>query len=112
MSKLLTIKRGDTAPPYLVRLTYVAEDGTVTPVNLTGAAVKVLGQGDTNGMPTINRAATGDDQGEVRMDWQTGDTAVAGRFRTEIQVTFPDGSVLTFPADGYLDVVVVPDLGQ
>lgn len=112
MAKLLTVKRGDTAPPYVATLTYVDKDGVVTPVDLTGAAVKVLGEGDTVGMPPINRVATGTDQGEVRMNWAAGDTAVAGRYRTEIQVTYPDGSVLTFPAGGYLDVVVVPDLGE
>jgi hypothetical protein len=112
MAKPLIVKRGDTQPPYLAKLAYLNDDLEQMPVDLTGATVKVLAQGDTAGMPSINRTATGNDQGEVRMDWQTGDTAVAGRFRTEIQVTFPDLSVLTFPAGGYLEIVVTPDLGS
>jgi uncharacterized protein YfaS (alpha-2-macroglobulin family) len=44
--------------------------------------------------------------GVVRYSWGTDDTDEAGRYRAEFEVTYADGSVETFPNDGFHDVVL------
>jgi hypothetical protein len=48
--------------------------------------------------------------GTVRYDWQAGDTAPAGRFLAEFEVTYSDGAIETFPNAGALVVRIDPDL--
>lgn len=101
----MRIKRGDTAPPLRGTVT----DGGI-PVDLTAATVTVIGK--RNNVPVFSRAATTKtDQGVVTMVWGPTDTAVAGLISVEIQTTWPDGTVMTFPPAGYLNVMVDPDLG-
>lgn len=104
LSSLFKLKRGDTAPPFQATIT---DDG---PVDFTTAtAIKVIGLRDRT--PVFARAATGNAEGVVTMPWQQGDTAIAGLVRVEIEATWPDGSITTYPPDGYLHVLVSPDLG-
>jgi hypothetical protein len=46
------------------------------------------------------------------MPLQAGDTAAIGKIEVEIQVTWADGGVQTFPASGYLTIDVIRDLGD
>lgn len=39
------------------------------------------------------------------------DSDEAGRYYVEIQATFPDGQVITFPDQGYETLIISPDLG-
>jgi hypothetical protein len=84
VTDLLTVKRGDTAPPLTLTLT----DNDV-PVDLTGATVRVIG---------------------VVRPWAAVDTATVRDLTVEAEVTWPDLSVQTFPAEGSLTVRIVPDL--
>lgn len=103
-----TIKRGDTRQ---VIKAVLANDGV--PVNLAGATVRFLMAAHRTGTLVINRAAHIEDAagGEVWYIWQAGDTATAGLYQAEIEVTFPDGRVETYPNADYLMVNIVPDLG-
>lgn len=49
--------------------------------------------------------------GRVSYNWQVGDTASSGLFIAEVEVTWSDGTVQTFPGGSYVAVVVLPDLG-
>ena len=42
--------------------------------------------------------------------WLPGDTLVAGRHLAEVEVTFVDGSVMTYPNDGHLTLVITADI--
>lgn len=101
------IKRGDTAPVLPVML----QNPDGTPANLTGAAVRFVMQ-NAVGTDVVSRAAAIVDlpTASVNFNWQSSDTAVAGDFRAEFEVTFLDGSIGTFPNNGYLTVQIVPDL--
>ena len=101
----MRLKRGDTAPALRATIT----DGG-TPVDLTTATVKVIGK--RNGTAVFSRAATTKTNlGVVTMAWQAGDTALPGLIAVEIEATWPDSTVQTYPPSGYLGVLVDPDLG-
>src|SRR5687767_9479024 len=103
------MKRGDTAPAFRARCL----DGD-TPVNLTGSTVRFIME-DASGVTTVDAAAAPDDQaaqpGWVQYAWSTGDTDTIGAYRAELEVTFPDGTIQTFPQDDYVRVYVLADLG-
>jgi|SRR5690349_7148688 len=102
---LMTIKQHDTAPPLQVECTDAG-----TPVDLTGASsVKVVGSRD--GQAVFSEVTTGDAQGVVTRPWADGDTDTTGILLVEVEVTWPGGGVETFPPNGYLTVLITPDLG-
>lgn len=104
-SQLFELKRGDTAPAFEATVT---DNGA--PVDFTGATVKVIGTRDRT--PVFSRAATtATSGGKVTMNWQPGDTAVAGLMSVEIESTAPDGTITTYPRRGVIYVLVSPDLG-
>src|SRR6478752_7118996 len=101
----MRLKQHDTAPA--LRAT-VTDADTGMPVDFTPATgVKVIGK--RNGVAVFSRAATTKTNlGVVTMLWQVGDTATAGLISIEIETTWPDGTVQTFPPAGYLQVLVTP----
>jgi hypothetical protein len=99
-----TIKRHDTYPPLT---------GTVTDANGnvplgTPTEVKVIAK-HSSGTPikefvadVVNPAATLPNDancGKWTYEWVVGDTADAGEYSVEVQVTWSAGVVQTFPAD-------------
>lgn len=101
------IKRNDTAPSLEAQL--IDADGN--PINLDMCGVRFIMQ-DGFGRVNINRPATIIDaaQGRVQVDWQEGDTSVAGVMRCEFEIVFTDGSVMTVPNDGYFMIQIVEEL--
>lgn len=101
----MRLKRGDTAPPLRANLT----DGG-TPIDLTAASgIRVIGK--RRGMTLFARTVTGTDQGVIQMPWGDSDTQLAGVLQVEIEVTWPGGTIQSFPAIGYLTIMIDPDLG-
>ena len=99
------LKQHDTAPPLVATLT----DAGV-PIDLTAATgIKVIGA--QAGAVKFSRTVTGSNVGVVTMPWSAGDTATPGIIQIEVEVTWPDGKVQSFPASGYLTVNVERDLG-
>ena len=108
MSEVFHLKRGDTSPRLAKQL--LDHDGAA--VSLSGATVVFhMKDGDGNvvvdgGAATVTDAAAG----EVRYDWQAGDTDEAGIFYGEFEVTYADASVETFPNSGYLTIAITADI--
>ena len=101
-----SIKRGDTSPTILY---------TLSPkVNLSGATV-VFNMRGLSGPAVVDRGPAeivGDPMDAVvSYAWQPGDTAQAGYFRAEFEVTYADGSVETFPNAEFIGVNIGRDLG-
>lgn len=48
--------------------------------------------------------------GVVRYDWDAADTANAGRFEAEFEVTYSDGTVETFPNNDFIVVQIGGDI--
>lgn len=101
----LIIKRHDTARKFIDHLTVDGSD-----LNLTGSTV-VLAIRRRDGYvrrrtATITSAATG----EIEYEVDAVDVAEAGNYDLEWEVTFSDGTQLTFPSTGYHVLRVVEDL--
>lgn len=102
------IKRGDTSPSILANL--ISGDGGAA--NLTGATVRfhMRAQGAQTAIVAAPAIIVSGTSGQVRYDWQPADTATAGRFEAEWQVTYADGTIETFPNNGVEQIRITPDI--
>lgn len=103
-----TIKRGDTSPALLFEL--LPKD-----VVLSGATVRFnMRIRDTNTV-VVNRASGAVEVGvgtpTVRYNWTQADTAKAGEYDAEFEVTYLDGKIETFPNDGFIPILINEDIG-
>ncbi len=102
------IKTNDTAPQLIVTLT----DAAGNKVNLTGATarlhMKKYGASSlkVDAAATIANATTG----KVSYDWSALDTDTAGTYYGEIEITYSDSKVETFPNNGYFTIIIHEDL--
>lgn len=107
MVEIFRIKRNDTSPS----LTYHLRPSSV---DISGATV-VFNMSNKAGNVAVLRAPVAIVKASggavVRYDWQAGDTATAGEYLAEFEVTYADGAVETFPNDDYLIVPIKKDLG-
>ena len=109
MNDVFTIGQGDTVPELTFEL--------YPPVSLAGATVRFTMKRDgapESEAPIINRrvaAAAQDNPGIVRHDWIAGDTATAGEYVAEFEVTFSTGKIGTYPnTTRKIPVVITPSL--
>lgn len=108
-----TLKQDDTFPA----LTAILSD-QVGPVNLSAAdSVKFFmkhssGSPVVTGTCTVVTPQTGQDIGKVTYDWVAADTATAGEYTAEWQVTWNVGDIETYPNDGYKTVLIVADISD
>lgn len=103
------IKQNDSSPSLRVSI----KDGDGDAINLTGASVRfhLVAVGETT--PVIDAPANivvPEIAGIVQYDWESSQTSVVGSYKGEFEVTFPGGSVETFPNSGYISVVVTKEL--
>lgn len=99
------IRQGDTKPD--LRRTLLDEDGVA--VDLTTATAVVFNLRGPDGTVVIDNAAaelTTPAAGIVTYEWAVGDTADAGTFTGEFEVTWTGGGVQSFPQPEYLEVVI------
>lgn len=106
----LEIKQNDTAPA----LEGICKDGKGVPVDLTAAtvvfnmrlapagAVKIT----TGAMAAVGNAVLG----RQKYSWSASDTDTAGLYEGEVQATFNDGRVRTFPPKGYFTIDITDDI--
>lgn len=101
------LKRGDTGPT----ISAVLSDPAGV-VDLTGATVRFKMRLSDSGAIVVNAVATivSAAAGSVSYGWEAADTAVAGTYLAEWEVTFGNGEVITFPNDGHLHVKIAGDL--
>lgn len=102
-----TIVQGDILPPWWAQL--LGPSGA--PLDLHGATVTLrFALLDGTSVSPILRTAVVVDAfvGEVRVDWQPGDTDVAGVYSASFIVDFGGGSTLTIPAGWPYVLEIVP----
>lgn len=104
------IKRGDTDPAFETTLT----NGPV-PLDLSAASsVRLIVKQDGASLPIVDQPMTivlPATSGVVSYQWQTNDTAVAGRYALEIEITWPGNRRRTVPTPGRDELVIEQDLG-
>ena len=104
------IKQNDTRPLLEVNL----RDDRDSPVNITGATVVFSMRNVSDNSVKIDAASatvTSSTGGRVRYTFTATNTNTAGNFDAEFQVTFLDGTIETFPNDGYIKVIITDDVG-
>jgi hypothetical protein len=106
-NNVFTIKRGDTLPA-LARTLGDASGA----VDLTGASVRFIMRAANRDVVVVDFPAqiVSAVEGKVSYAWRPEDTAVAGSYDAEFEVTFGDGNILTFPNGGNIRISIVPDL--
>ena len=103
------IKQNDTSPSLRATL----KDGDNIAIDLTGATVRfhmksledktvVVDADATIVSPSVN--------GIVQYDWDNGDTATAGSYQGEFEVTLAGGAVETFPNNTNISISIKPEL--
>ena len=102
------VKQNDTSPT----LDATLKDADDAAVDLTGASVRFhmrkVGKGTAvvDGAATITGALTG----QVRYAWSGSDTASIGTYNGEFEVTYSDGTIETFPNNGFISIEITDDL--
>lgn len=107
------IKQDDTWPPLGDATDPVVLSDSRGVINLTGATVDFFAKHES-GTPVIEGACTiiSAVAGTIRYDWAVGDTAVAGEYTFEFQITFGDGKKATVPTAGYKTLTIHPDISD
>ncbi len=102
-----SIKQNDTSPTLRANI----QDYEGTNIDITGASVR-LHIKEVGGSTLVIKDMTILDQetGLVQYDWVTGDTSQAGNFNAELQVTYADGEIETYPNNGYFTITVTAEL--
>jgi len=102
------IKTNDTGPVLSVTLTDANGNG----IGLAGASARFHMKAFGATSLKIDAPATiiDDVNGVVKYDWLAGDTDTAGTYYGEIEVTYADTTVETFPNNGYFTIIIKEDL--
>lgn len=102
------IKTNDTSPSLVVSLT----DYAGSKVNLTGATAQFHMKKYGASTLKVDAAATvtSASNGQVTYDWSASDTDTAGTYYGEIEITYSDSKVETFPNNGYFTIIINEDL--
>lgn len=107
------IKQNDTRPVYVATLIEDADLQTEAPVDLTDAtSIRFLARQTDNETNLIEGEAdiTDVENGVITYTWAEGDTATVGEYDIEVEVTWDDGGVETFPNEGYASMTITDDL--
>ena len=102
------IKTNDTSPKLAVTL----EDALGVPLGLAGCTARFHMKAFGASSLKIDAEASIEDavNGIVEYSWQAGDTDTAGTYYGEIEVTYGDNAVETFPNNGYFTIIIKEDL--
>lgn len=102
------IKQSDTSPILEATLTTAAG----VAIDLSGASVRFHMRRAGATATVVDAAATvvTAASGIVRYAWQAADTASAGSYVCEFEVTYSDSTIETFPNSGYIRVDVLGDI--
>lgn len=109
--EVFRIKQGDNSPPLYHTC---RDDNSQRVVNLAGAVsctFTLRKQRPLSAIAVTSAAVLLTPEiGEVRFDWTSLLTAIAGDFYGEFAVTWPDGRVRTFPTNGYILIEIEASL--
>ena len=104
MVERVTIKRGDTSPALRVAL----KPETVSLVGATASFQMRYRRGAIK--VDASAIIESSDPPVVRYNWSGSDTDTSGVFDAEFRVTYADGSIETFPNNGFIVVRVKEDV--
>lgn len=102
------IKTNDTSPKLVITL----QDAGGNVVNLSGATARFHMKAYGESSLKVNAGAdiTDEPNGRIEYSWEASDTDTAGTYYGEVEITFGDLSVETFPNNGYFTIIIKEDL--
>lgn len=102
------IKQNDTVPSLRAAL----ENGSGDAVDLTGATCQFHLREIGSTTVTTDSAAqiVTEATGIVQYNWVAADTDTVGSYQAEFEVTYSDGTIETFPNNGYIRVEITDDI--
>jgi hypothetical protein len=102
------LKQNDTVPSLRAEL----QNGSGAAVDLVNATVRFHMRAVGSATATVDADASviGASTGIVQYDWLAEDTVTIGSYQAEFEVTYPDGTIETFPNDGYIRVKIIDDI--
>lgn len=106
MSDTVYLKVDDLEPSLELTLT---DEATSAGVDLSNAEEVLLTMTARDGTVVIDERpidVTAAENGEVSMDWESGDTATAGIYAVTAKVIWPGDRPQTFPAKGNVTVYI------
>jgi len=102
------IKTNDTSPKLGLTLTNSAGNA----VGLSGASARfhMKKYGETSLKVDADATITDASGGVIEYAWQSSDTDTAGTYYGEVEITYGDSTVETFPNAGYFTIIIQEDL--
>lgn len=102
------IKQNDTVPSIRATL----QNGSGDPVDLINATVQFHMRAIGSTVVKVDAAAVIIDEslGLVQYNWIAADTNVIGSYQAEFEVTYPDGTIETFPNNAYVRIEIIDDI--
>ena len=102
------IKTNDTKPLLIVTL----KDHAGAKVDISGATARfhMKKYGASSLKVDALASVTNGSEGQVSYSWSASDTDTAGTYYGEIEITYSDSKVETFPNNGYFTIIINEDL--
>jgi hypothetical protein len=103
------IKEGDTNTRFQIQLLDVSGQ----PVDLTGSTVSIYFSNQSNSMLLLNKQASLSStptDGKVIFQFSENDATGNGIINIQVNVTYSDGDIEKFPANGYASIQITPSL--
>ena len=103
------VKQNDTAPSLRATL----KDGSNTVIDVTNATVRFHMRAFGSSTAKVDAAAgiiSPATNGVVQYNWIAADTDTIGSYQGEFEITYQDGSVETFPNNGYILIEIIDDI--
>ena len=104
--QIMRIKRNDTSPALEYRLSIYSSGSGV----LAGASARFHMKSRAGTMVVDAAAVVSDADGILQYLWDAADTATAGNYDAEFEVTYGDSTVETFPNSEHIKVIIAADL--
>ena len=102
------IKQNDTVPSIRATL----QNGSGDPVDLIDATVRfhmrAIGSTTVKVDGVVN--IINESLGLVQYNWIAADTDSIGSYQAEFEVTYPDGTIETFPNNAYVRIEIIDDI--
>jgi hypothetical protein len=98
-------KTGDTYPPLVGNV-----QNAGIPVDLTGAEQVLVYIRRPDGSVLVKIPALGGTIGAWSANWYLDDLSIAGTYNVEVEVTWAQGAIQTFPGDSYANFTVTQEL--
>lgn len=105
-----TIKQNDTSPS----ISAILKGADREVIDLSGATVRFNMKNRRTGELIVDgRECTVIDAtaGQVRHDWQAGDTATSGLFNAEFEITFSSGKIESVPNGSHIQIKITAEIG-